>query len=122
MVRVRTPSRANDANPEGMCPTYGAGSVISAEIRELTHAVQALTTELRMHGKHLALASEHKPPPASQISYRVRRVAAQVRVRVDRQGGRTTPDWIRVLAEESDDRDRSTDSLVKPSSTVLGNR
>ena len=122
MVRVRTPARAKDANPQGMCPTCGAGSARSEEIRELTHAVQALTTELRMHGKHLALVSEHKPAPARQISYRVRRVAAQVRVRVDRQGGRSTPDWIRVLAEESDDRDRSTDSLVKPSSTSSGNR
>ena len=106
MVRVRTPSRARDANPQGMCPTCVAGSAISEEIRELSHAVQSLTTALRMHGKHLALASEHKPAAATQISYRVRRVAAQVRVRVDRQGGRTTPDWIRVLAEESDDRDR----------------
>ena len=119
---MRTPSRAKDTDSQGVCPTCGAGSAISEEIRELTHAVQALTTELRMHGKHLALVSEHKPALARQISYRVRRVAAQVRVRVDRQGGRTTPDWIRVLAEESDDRDRSTDSLVKSSSTSSGNR
>lgn len=122
MVRVRTPSRAKDTDSQGVCPTCGAGSAISEEIRALTYAVQALTTELRKHGKHLAEVSEHKPAPTRRISYRVRRVAAQVRVRVDRQGGRTTPDWIRVLAEESDDRDRSTNSIVKPSSTRPGNR
>ena len=104
MVRMSTPVGPSDPNPESMCPMCGADSTRSADVRALTHAVQALTGELRMQGNQVAEAVRHELASTRQFSYRVRRAAAQLRLRIDNQGRITTPDWIRRLAEGSDDR------------------
>ena len=104
MVRMSAPVSPSGPIPEGICPICGADSTKTDDVRALTHAVQALTAELRMQGNQVAVAVRLESASTRRFSYRVRRAAAQLRLRIDKRGGITTPDWIRRLAEGSDDR------------------
>jgi len=72
----------------------------SADIRELTSAVRALISEIRGRRTPAAPGFGQEPEIRTLHSERVQRAAARVRVKVDKQAGTTTPEWIRRLAEE----------------------
>ena len=84
----------------GTCPACVANTALSGDIDDLTLAIRALTAEIRILRTCAPQVSASGQAPARHFSARVKRAAAQVRVKVDREAGRPTPSWIRELAEE----------------------
>ena len=93
------PAPGREAMASGVCPTCAANSTSSGCIRDLTLATRALTAAIRMFRTGAPQVSESGQGPARHPSTKLRRAAAQLRVKVDSEGGRPTPSWIWELAE-----------------------
>ena len=93
------PAPGREARANSACPTCSANRTSSGCIRDLTLATRALTAAIRTLRTGAPKVSESGQGPAGHPSTKLRRAAAELRVKIDRQAGRQTPSWIRELAE-----------------------